>query len=98
MGDVSDIRGLLRLVSIEKWLKVVWAIATTVGAIGGSIWTVSWKMNDYTHEARRENERLRETILVIDKKLERAEAIAEEAKATADRALLYAQLAHKGTP
>ena len=98
MGDVSDITGLLRLVSIEKRLKIVWAVLTMGGAIGGSIWTVSWKMNDYIHEARHENERLREAILVMDKKVEKAEMVADDAKATADKALLYAQLTHKGGP
>lgn len=102
MGEASDIEELmpraLREVASVKRMRVLWSIATVVFSVLATTATVSWKVRGYIDDLSRENEKLRESILVMDKKLEALDAIqstASEAKATADKALLYAQLLHK---
>jgi hypothetical protein len=110
MGSYTDADALmdkaLREVRNKKILRVLWFVVTSAGTIVGSTWAVSWKMNNYVHEAERRDEKLRGDMLVIAKAAEKAEKDSEEAlkeaigaereardaKAQADKAMLYAQL------
>ena len=91
-----------------KRVRVAWAIATSIGTIVATTATVSWTMNNYIHKAERENEKLRDSVAIMAKKVEDLEhdlkaglkdagVATYEAKATADRALLIAQVT-KGKP
>jgi hypothetical protein len=103
MGEISDIEDLLRKAKGEKRRRFLWAGLTSLGTIVSTTFVVSWTLNNYLHKAERENEKLRESILVMDKKLETLEmtwkadlkgiqADVFEARETANKALLYAQL------
>lgn len=105
MGDVSDIGDLLGKWRREKRGKLLWALGTAAFTVLSTTATVSWTLRGYVDELARENEKLRGQILVMDKKIERLEENTAEAdkrvtivKETADRALLFAQLAHKEKP
>jgi len=99
MGDVTDIGALLKAASREKRRKLLWAACTSVGTIVATTATVSWKMSRYVANMEAADERRAWALLVMDKKIEKAEtdasnAVAEAgvAKVMADKALLYAQL------
>ncbi len=95
MGINTDIDDILVKSTREKRQKWLWAIVTSVGTIIGSTATVSWQMGHYIAKAEAKDNELRGQILVQDKKIEKLEALEDKvglAQATADKALLYAQL------
>lgn len=99
MGDVSDMEDLFRLAKRDRRRKLIWAICTSLGTIVATTATVSWKMSRYVADLEHATEEMRHAFLVMDKKVEAAEseaakavADARDAKVTADKALLYAQL------
>lgn len=105
MGDVSDIGDLLAKVRREKRAKLLWALGTALVTVVSTTATVSWKMGQYVARMEAADEARRQAMLVMDKKIERLEEADVEAdrraivvKETADRALLFAQLAHKEKP
>lgn len=95
MGDVSDIEDLLSKWKKEKRGKLLWALATMAFTALSTTWAVSWKMSRFMADMHHASEELHGKILVMDKKVEKAEMEAAEAKDTAGKALLYAQLLGK---
>lgn len=109
-SDAEELMGkALRDVAAQKRSKIVWALVASFGSIIGSTATVSWQMGHYIAKAEAKDNELRESLLVLDKKIDdlgHAAAKAKEelqagiydARAAADTALLYAQLTGKGRP
>lgn len=112
MGDVSDIEDLLGKVKKEKLMKILWTVGTIAFTVVSTTGTVSWKMRGYVDELERANDKLRDEIRVIAKAAETSEkeagkAVAaaaaaqydaREARAVADKALIYAQLTKRDRP
>lgn len=110
MGLNTDAEALMgkALVDVrhQKLVRVIWAVATSVGTIVMTTATVTWKVNDYLHEAREAQREMQGKLLVLDKHVEgleercdKAKELAEAAKVQADKAMLYAQLTGKrGAP
>lgn len=103
MGIPTDVDDLLVKATKEKRQRWSWAIVTSVGTVIATTGTVSWRVGAFLARMEHENDRLRGTILVLDKKVETLEtreaaserelaAAIHDARTQADKALLYAQL------
>lgn len=94
-SDAEELMGkALRDVKAQKLRRLLWALGTAAFTVVSTTATVSWKMSAYITRAEERDDKLRQDILVMDKKIEKLEALEDnvrQAQNTADKALLYAQ-------
>jgi hypothetical protein len=101
MGEITDIGDLLGKAMREKRARLLWAIGTAVFTCFSTTVTVTWKMRGMVDDLERANEKMRGDILVMAKAVESVQGLQkdiQEAQKTADKAMLYAQLAYSNKP
>ncbi len=101
MGEVTDIGELLSKALHEKRTRLLWALLTSLGTALVTTFGVGWAMRG--HVDRIESELAQQGRDIVDLK-ETLKAIPtmqrelQEAKAQADKAMLYAQLMKRDKP
>lgn len=76
----------------KKRVRVLWAIATSIGTVVATTVSVTHTVDRYLFKADVREEKMKAALERIEVDLKRIDAKADLAKETADKALLYAQL------
>lgn len=95
MGDVSDIGDLLGKALHEKRTRLLWAMLTSLGTAIVTTFGVGWAMRGHVDRIEADLAQQSRDISDMKEALKVIPAIQrelQEAKAQADKALLYAQL------